>query len=43
MTPQIKRSDGGGVLAADYQYIAIVVGMWLGVIMRNLGQFLARN
>ena len=41
--PQVESGDGGGVLAANYQNVAVVVRMRLSVIMRNLRQVLARQ
>ena len=41
VSPQIEGRDSGGILAADHQYIGVVVGMSLGVIVRNLRQIFA--
>jgi len=43
MTPQIQSGDGGGVLAADYQHISVVVRVGVAVVVRDLGQIFAGN
>ena len=41
--PQIESRDGGGVLAPDYQHVRVIVGMSVAIVVRDLGQILARN
>ena len=43
VTPQVQSRDGGGIFATDHQHIGVVVGMGLGIIVRDLGQFFARK
>src|ERR1700716_1550449 len=43
MAPEIKSCDGGRILATDDQHLAVVVRVRLAVIVRDLGETLARN